>query len=112
LRAKTEVSIPVEESADEERLIHEKTRLSIVCTLAMNESMTFTDLKKALNITDGNLAMHTRKLETAQYIVAEKSFHNRVPRTTYWLTEKGREALQRFLDHMQTIIEATRPPSR
>lgn len=98
----------VEKSIVEERLVHEKTRLGILCALAVNVEMSFVDLKKTLKSTDGNLSVHARKLEQAKYIVADKSFHERVPRTMYSLTEKGRAALRRYLDHMQAIIEATR----
>jgi len=98
----------IEQSAGGDRLVHEKTRLGILCALAVSDLMTFQDLKRTLRVTDGNLSVHARKLEDAKYIVAEKSFQERVPRTTYWLTEKGRQALGRYLDHMQAIIEATR----
>lgn len=103
-----EVPFAVEDASPHERLIHEKTRLGIVCALAVNESLSFQDLKRALKTSDGNLSVHARKLENAKYISAEKSFHDRIPRTTYSLTEKGRDALQRYLDHMQALIEATR----
>ena len=98
----------VEQSTDEVRLVHEKTRLGILCALSVNASMSFADLKKTLKSTDGNLSVHARKLEQAKYIVVEKSFHDRVPRTTYSLSEKGREALRRYFDYMEAIIAATR----
>jgi len=91
-----------------DRLIHERMRLGIVSALAVNESLTFNDLKKLLKTTDGNISVHARKLEDAQYIACEKSFEGRVPRTEYRLTPAGRRALERYLDHMEALIRATR----
>ncbi len=91
-----------------DRLIHERIRLGIVSALAANDSLTFNDLKKLLNTTDGNLSMHARKLEEAEYIVCNKSFEGRVPKTEYRLAPAGRKALERYLDHMQALIEAMR----
>lgn len=91
-----------------DRLIHERMRLGIVSALAVNPSLTFNDLKKALNTTDGNLSVHARKLEEAAYITCTKSFEGRVPRTEYRLTPAGRHALERYLDHMEALIRATR----
>jgi|ERR1700722_10188314 DNA-binding MarR family transcriptional regulator len=91
-----------------DRLIHERMRLGIVSALAVNESLTFNDLKKLLNTTDGNISVHARKLEDAQYIACAKSFENRVPKTEYRLTPAGRRALERYLDHMEALIRATR----
>src|ERR1700722_9790223 len=93
---------------DLDRLIHERMRLGIVSALAVNESLTFNDLKKLLNTTDGNISVHARKLEDAQYIACAKSFENRVPKTEYRLTPAGRRALERYLDHMEALIRATR----
>ncbi len=90
------------------RLIHERTRLAIVSVLAVNDSLSFTELKDMLQITDGNLSVHARKLEDALYIECSKTFEKRVPKTTYRLTRTGRRALQRYLDHMEALIEATR----
>ena len=90
------------------RLIHERTRLAIVSALAVNASLSFTELKKLLNITDGNLSVHARKLEDAEYVECSKTFEKRVPKTQYKLTRSGRRALQRYLDHMEALIEATR----
>ncbi len=90
------------------RLIHERTRLAIVSVLAVNDSLSFTELKDLLEITDGNLSVHARKLEDARYIECSKTFEKRVPKTTYRLTRSGRRALQRYLDHMEALIEATR----
>ncbi len=91
-----------------DRLIHERTRLAIVSALAVNESLSFTELKKLLQITDGNLSVHARKLEEAQYVECTKSFENRMPMTRYRLTRAGQRALERYLDHMEALIQATR----
>jgi DNA-binding HxlR family transcriptional regulator len=91
-----------------DRLIHERMRLGIVSALAVNESLTFNDLKTLMKTTDGNLSVHARKLEEAQYIACTKSFEGRVPRTEYRLTAAGRRALERYLDHMEALIRATR----
>ena len=91
-----------------DRLIHERMRLGIVSALAVNESLTFNDLKKLLNTTDGNISVHARKLEDAEYIACNKSFEGRVPKTEYRLTAAGRRALERYLDHMEALIHATR----
>jgi len=94
--------------ADLDRLIHERVRLAIVSALAVRESLTFNDLKAALKTTDGNLSVHARKLEEAEYIACDKSFEGRVPKTEYRLTALGRRALERYLDHMEALIRATR----
>jgi DNA-binding MarR family transcriptional regulator len=91
-----------------DRLIHEKLRLGIVSALAATPSLTFTDLRKLLETTDGNLSVHARKLEEAGYIVCEKSFEGRVPRTEYRITTAGRKALERYLDHMEALVSAMR----
>jgi DNA-binding transcriptional ArsR family regulator len=91
-----------------DRLIHERMRLGIVSALAVNESLTFNDLKQLMQTTDGNLSVHARKLEDAEYISCSKSFEGRVPRTQYKLTAAGRRALERYLDHMEALIRATR----
>lgn len=91
-----------------DRLIHEHMRLGIVSALAANESLTFHDLKKLLSTTDGNLSVHARKLEDADYISCTKSFEGRMPKTEYRLTPAGRKALERYLDHMEALIRATR----
>jgi DNA-binding transcriptional ArsR family regulator len=102
------------ESASEEgalgldRLIHERMRLGIVSALAANDSLTFNDLKLLLGTTDGNLSVHARKLEDANYITCTKSFEGRVPRTEYKLTADGRRALKRYVDHMEALIRAIR----
>jgi len=91
-----------------DRLIHERMRLGIVSALAVNDTLTFNDLKRLMNTTDGNLSVHARKLEDAAYITCTKSFEGRVPRTEYRLTASGRRALERYLDHMEALIRATR----
>ena len=94
--------------AELDRLIHERQRLGIVSALAVNESLSFNELKSLMQTTDGNLSVHARKLEDAGYITCKKSFEGRVPRTEYSLTVPGRRALERYLDHMEAIIKATR----
>ena len=91
-----------------DRLIHERVRLAIVSGLAVNETLTFNDLKRLLKTTDGNLSAHARKLEEAQYVRCTKSFAGRMPKTEYRLTTIGRRALERYLDHMEALIRATR----
>jgi DNA-binding MarR family transcriptional regulator len=91
-----------------DRLIHERTRLAIVSALAANPSLSFTELKQLLRASDGNLSVHARKLEDAGYIACTKSFSDRIPRTEYRLTASGRRALERYLDHMEALIRATR----
>ena len=91
-----------------DRIIHERLRLGIVSALAVNECLSFTDLKRLLDTTDGNLSVHARKLEEAQYIACDKSFDGRVPRTEYRLTAAGRRALDKYLVHMEALIKAVR----
>jgi DNA-binding HxlR family transcriptional regulator len=93
---------------DFDPLIHERMRLGILSALAVNNSLTFNDLKHALNTTDGNLSVHARKLEDAQYVRCDKSFDGRTPRTTYQLTASGKKALEKYLDHMESLIRMTR----
>lgn len=111
--ARTEPERPVKAKgqaapADLDRLIHERVRLAIVSALAVREQLTFNELKALLKTTDGNLSVHARKLEDADYISCDKSFEDRVPRTEYRLTALGRRALERYLDHMEALIRATR----
>ena len=94
--------------AELDRLIHERMRLGIVSALAVNQSLSFNDLKKLLKTTDGNLSVHTRKLEDAQYIACSKHFEGRLPKTEYRITPLGRRSLERYLDHMEALIRATR----
>ena len=91
-----------------DRLIHERMRLGIVSALAVNPALSFNDLKQLLKTTDGNLSVHARKLEDARYIACVKSFRGRTPRTEFRLTEAGRRALARYLDHMEALIRAAR----
>ena len=91
-----------------DRLIHERMRLGIVSALAVNDSLTFNDLKRLMHTTDGNLSVHARKLEDAAYVTCTKSFQGRMPKTQYRLTAAGRRALERYLDHMEALIRATR----
>jgi DNA-binding MarR family transcriptional regulator len=102
-REPVETKIP-----DFDRLIHEHTRLAIVSALAVNETLTFNELKAILNTTDGNVSVHTRKLEEANYLSCRKSFEGRIPRTRYSLTANGKRALKKYLDHMEALIKATR----
>ena len=100
---------PAEESARSlDRLIHERTRLGIVSALAVNATLSFNALKKLVGATDGNLSVHARKLEDAGYISCTKSFAGRLPKTEYRLSGAGRKALERYLDHMEALIRATR----
>lgn len=91
-----------------DRLIHERMRLGIVSALAVNESLTFTDLRDMLSTTDGNVSVHARKLEEAGYVQCTKSFDGRLPRTVYKLTGAGRKALSRYLEHMEALIHTMR----
>ncbi len=91
-----------------DRLIHERLRLGIVSALAVNDRLSFNDLKRLLRTTDGNLSVHARKLEDAEYIACEKTFEGRLPRTEYRLTAAGRRALDKYLAHMEAIIQAVR----
>jgi len=95
-------------SPDLDRLIHERIRLGIVSALAVNRSLTFNELKNLLKTTDGNLSVHARKLEEAEYVACTKSFDGRLPKTEYRLTAMGRKALERYLNHMEALIRATR----
>jgi len=91
-----------------DRLIHERLRLGIISALSVNERLTFTDLKRLLQTTDGNLSVHARKLEDAEYIAVEKMFEGRVPKTEYRLTAAGRRAFEKYLAHMEALIKAVR----
>ena len=96
------------ESRDLDRLIHERVRLGIVSALAVNETLSFNDLKALLDVTDGNLSAHARKLEDAGYLLCEKGYRDRVPRTEYRLTAEGRVALEDYLEHMEALIRAVK----
>ncbi|MDQ3282664.1 MAG: transcriptional regulator [Acidobacteriota bacterium] len=100
---------PVESSfPDFDRLIHEKTRLAIVSALAVNPSLTFNELKAILKTTDGNVSVHARKLEEAGYLHCKKSFEGRMPKTEYSLTSAGKKALEKYLGHMEALIQAVK----
>jgi DNA-binding HxlR family transcriptional regulator len=96
------------EALDLDRVIHERMRLAIVSALAVNRTLSFNELKRSLDMTDGNLSVHARKLEEAGYVRCLKSFEGRSPRTDFELTDRGREALERYLLHMEALIRATR----
>jgi DNA-binding MarR family transcriptional regulator len=91
-----------------DKLVHERLRLGMLSALLVNESLTFSELKKLLDSSDGNLSVHSRKLEEAGYISVSKSFDGRMPRTDYRLTPAGKKALERYLNHMESLIHATR----
>jgi DNA-binding MarR family transcriptional regulator len=93
-----------------DQLIHGRVRLGIVSALAVNEKLSFTELKDLLATSDGNLSAHARRLEEGGYLDCEKSFAGRVPLTEYRLTERGKRALERYLDHMEALIERVRDP--
>jgi DNA-binding MarR family transcriptional regulator len=108
-REKKPLSLEVVSEAPKlDRLVHERLRLGILSSLAVNEALTFNELKKLLDTTDGNLSVHARKLEEGGYLTCQKGFDGRVPRTDYKLTAAGRRALQRYLDHMEALIHAMR----
>ncbi len=109
-KAKREASVKPQDVAASslDRLIHERTRLAIISALAVNASLTFNELKELLRITDGNLSVHARKLEDAGYVGCTKSFSGRLPKTEYRLSASGRRALEKYLDHMEALIRATR----
>jgi len=103
------VEIPAAVTAEKlDRLIHERLRLGILSALSVNESLTFVEIRKLLDTSDGNLSVHARKLEEAGYVSCTKSFAGRMPRTDYRLTAAGRRALERYLDHMEALIQAMR----
>ena len=112
LSARLELALEWFYAADDLDYIHERIRLAIVSALAVNPALTFNDLKQLLGTTDGNLSVHARKLEEARYITCVKSFQGRVPRTEFRLTEAGRKALARYLDHMEALIRAARRADR
>jgi DNA-binding HxlR family transcriptional regulator len=105
---KTAVSRKQSSIPELDRLIHERMRLGIVSALAVNDSLSFTEIKALMRTTDGNLSVHARKLEEAKYVSCSKTFEGRVPHTVYKLTSTGRRALERYLSHMESIIRVTR----
>jgi DNA-binding transcriptional ArsR family regulator len=98
----------VEDLPDLDRLIHERIRLGIVSALAINESLSFNDLRRLLKTTDGNLSVHARKLEEARYVTCSKFFDGRIPRTEYRLALPGRRALEKYIEQMEDLIRRTR----
>jgi DNA-binding transcriptional ArsR family regulator len=93
-------------STDLDKVIHERMRLGIISALAASDKLSFSDLKKLLDTTDGNISVHARKLEEAGYLTCTKSFAGRMPLTEYSITKDGRKALKRYLDHMEALIKA------
>ncbi len=108
LKRTSTAPVRTKETVQPDRLIHERLRLGIVSALAANDSLSFTELKKLLNATDGNVSVHARKLEDAGYIACEKAFDGRIPKTNYHLTPTGRRALDKYLNHMEALIKAMR----
>ena len=107
-RRRETVARPRTELVELDPMIHERIRLGIVSALAVNDRLSFNELKRLLNTTDGNLSVHARKLEEAGYLGCDKYFDGRVPKTEFWLTATGRKSLQRYLDRMEEIIRAAR----
>lgn len=103
---------PATRAANLDRLIHDRTRLAIVSALAVNQALSFTELRATTGATDGNLSVHARKLEDAGYITCTKGYDGRLPKTEFTLTDAGRRALQKYLDHMEAIIRHARPAKR
>ena len=99
---------PVEDLPELDRTIHERIRLGIVSALAINDSLSFNDLRRLLKTTDGNLSVHARKLEEARYVTCSKFFDGRIPRTEYRLTAAGRRALENYIAQMEALIRRTR----
>jgi len=108
LKAEVRSTKPERGPLDLDRLIHERLRLGIVSALAVNDRLTFNDLKRLLRTTDGNLSVHARKLEDAEYIACDKSFDGRIPRTEFRITPAGRKAFEKYLAHMEAIIKAAK----
>ena len=106
--AKPKASSSQKTVSELDRVIHERIRLGVVSALAVNPALTFSELKEFLAVTDGNLSVHTRKLEDAGYVECQKTFEGRIPRTEYRLTDAGRGALEKYLSHMESLIHATR----
>jgi len=96
------------EGPELDRLVYERVRLGMLSALAVNSRLTFSELKQLLETSDGNLSVHARKLEDAGYVSCQKSFEDRHPKTEFQLTARGRQALTRYLDHMEALIQATR----
>jgi DNA-binding MarR family transcriptional regulator len=94
--------------AKADRLVYERVRLGIMSALAVREELTFNELKALFGVSDGNLSAHARKLEDAEYLTCTKSFEDRRPQSVYRLTALGKTALNRYLDHVEAVIKATR----
>ena len=107
-RARTRPDLAAPEIPEFDPLVHERMRLGIISALASNESLSFNDLKRLLKTTDGNLSVHARKLEEAGYVLCNKGFEGRIPRSDYRLTARGRRALDRYLQQMEELIRRTR----
>jgi DNA-binding MarR family transcriptional regulator len=105
---RAQATAPEASAVSLDRLIHERTRLGIISALAVNDSLTFNELKQLLGASDGNVSVHARKLEDAGYVACTKSFSGRVPKTEFRLTAAGRKALEKYLSHMEALIRATR----
>jgi DNA-binding transcriptional ArsR family regulator len=99
---------PADHDATFDRLVYERVRLGIMSALAVREELTFNELKSLFDVSDGNLSAHARKLEEARYLTCTKTFEERRPRTAYRLTALGKTALNRYLDHVEAVIKATR----
>jgi DNA-binding HxlR family transcriptional regulator len=99
---------PGNEDAGFDRLIYERVRLGIMSALAMNERLTFNELKSLFDVSDGNLSAHARKLEEAGYVICTKTFEARRPKSEYRITQVGKKALLRYLEHIEAVIKATR----
>jgi DNA-binding HxlR family transcriptional regulator len=102
-RVVTKTTIP-----DFDRVIHEKTRLAIVSALAVNDRLSFNEVKEIVQTSDGNISVHTRKLEEAGYLATKKSFEGRMPKTEYALTAAGRRAFEKYLGHMEALVKAAK----
>ena len=111
-RQAVRAAVPPRPATDLDRLLHDRTRLAIISALAVNEALSFAELKALTETTDGNLSVHTRRLEEAAYVTCTKSFDGRVPRTEFAITAAGRRALQKYLDHMEAIIQHARQKAR
>lgn len=107
-RTRARVERPTPEIPEFDPLVHERMRLGIISALATNESLSFNDLKRLLKTTDGNLSVHARKLEEAGYVLCNKGFEGRIPRSDYRITARGRKALDRYLEQMEELIRRTR----
>ena len=104
----TTAAAPATKAANLDRLMHDRTRLAIVTALSVNPSLSFTELKGITQTTDGNLSVHARKLEEGGYVLCTKGFEGRLPRTEFSLTDAGRKAFKKYLDHMEAIIQHAR----